>query len=329
MCACEAPLSSVDIRDDIRTNCAVIWSQFVDRPGASVINPQICSRHPPDSNLQRLNKPSNLDLAMSGYAGIKRIADVKPKRPLSAYNFFFKSERAEILRQLPEVGAECKPRRSHGKIGFKDLALRISTKWKSLPAEERSHFEAMAVEDKKRYQDEKREWKKALEGGSTSRNQTRLTPDPFRHAEEDELDLSSIIQKDIVLRRFSLLGGFHLGGGVHDQLEFVNLPFDSLPGPIAASQVDIRSLMMQRMSLGPMSLDIEPDDSSSDLQTKFRSATSDADAHSLFTGSAREDIFAPTEIADFVPCSLQEFFSANLDQECKALLINMFRKGSG
>jgi HMG-box domain len=83
----------------------------------------------------------------------------KPKRPLSAYNFFFKTERTNILNQIPDVAADQKPRRSHGKIGFKELATRISAKWKSLPPEERSIFEAMAVCSKERYLVEKKEWK--------------------------------------------------------------------------------------------------------------------------------------------------------------------------
>ncbi|KAL7576211.1 hypothetical protein ACA910_013694 [Epithemia clementina (nom. ined.)] len=52
----------------------------------------------------------------------------KPKRPLSAYNFFFQSERQTLLRTLP-IRPEGKPRHSHGKCGFANMAKIIAKKW--------------------------------------------------------------------------------------------------------------------------------------------------------------------------------------------------------
>jgi hypothetical protein len=70
----------------------------------------------------------------------------KPKRPLSAYNLFFKHERGEILRATPDR-VEGKPRRSHGKIGFADLARNIAANWKSIDAVSRAHFDRLAAKD--------------------------------------------------------------------------------------------------------------------------------------------------------------------------------------
>jgi hypothetical protein len=86
----------------------------------------------------------------------------KPKRPLSAYNLFFQHERGEILRATPER-AEGKPRRSHGKIGFADLARNIAANWKSIDPESRSHFDKLAAKDKERYKTEMDVWKKKQE----------------------------------------------------------------------------------------------------------------------------------------------------------------------
>jgi HMG-box domain len=290
----------------------------------------MCSKDPPDPNLQRFREldssTSNLEaLARSRDACIIGIADVKPKRPLSSYNYFFKSERAEILKQLPEVGAEFKPRRSHGKIGFRDLALRISTKWKSLSADERSLFEDMAAADKMRYQNEKRKWNKSLKLKSKVRTMAQLSPD---QAEAHEFELDSP-----VFRRFSLFGGYHYDESEHKKPQFQDLSSDCLLGP-TVSEVGGSSAIQERRSFGSMKQDpvtYETDNSLYDLHAGLRNTTSRCEAP-LFEElsiSYKGDSFAPKAIADFVPSSFQEFFSTNLDSECKALLIKMFRQGSG
>lgn len=101
----------------------------------------------------------------------------KPKRPLSAYNLFFQSEREKIILDLaPELlnngggnGAANPPKRrrrhrkSHGKIGFAALARNIAQKWKNLDDEAKSPFEAEAEKEKVRYKKELDVWKKAQE----------------------------------------------------------------------------------------------------------------------------------------------------------------------
>lgn len=114
----------------------------------------------------------------------------KPKRPLSAYNWFFQTERQKILEETP-TRKEGKPRRSHGKIGFADLARMIAAKWKSLSKEERATYDEKAAIDKQRYQREMEEWKKGQSAAvslavSTSamayRNPTSFMSDPVRTA---------------------------------------------------------------------------------------------------------------------------------------------------
>ena len=110
-----------------------------------------------DQATESLAAPLDLDDVKSG----EHSSDIKPKpkRPLSAYNWFFHSERKNILNDTP-IRKEGKPRRSHGKIGFADLARSIAAKWKSLSKAERLIYDEKAKIDKERYAREMEEWKK-------------------------------------------------------------------------------------------------------------------------------------------------------------------------
>jgi hypothetical protein len=109
----------------------------------------------------------------------------KPKRPLSAYNFFFLEQRQQILDITP-TRKEGKPRRSHGKIGFADLARSIAAKWKQISPEERSIYDKRAATDKQRYRREMDEWKiwqaEHSEEQSSSAAQPALVAQPGNNA---------------------------------------------------------------------------------------------------------------------------------------------------
>mmetsp|Transcript_11225 Transcript_11225/g.21464 ORF Transcript_11225/g.21464 Transcript_11225/m.21464 type:complete len:305 (-) Transcript_11225:214-1128(-) len=98
----------------------------------------------------------------------------KPKRPLSAYNYFFKEEREKILKLL-EGGkdvendpssddyiseTELEKLRKNDKDGthkspkFEELGKLIGTRWKALPPDRLTKYSELASEDTERYRKE-------------------------------------------------------------------------------------------------------------------------------------------------------------------------------
>lgn len=69
----------------------------------------------------------------------------KPKRPLSAYNLFFKKERERLVN-------------SKAKIGFANMARNIAAKWKTLQDSDKTDFNAKAVKEQERYKVELGKW---------------------------------------------------------------------------------------------------------------------------------------------------------------------------
>jgi hypothetical protein len=86
----------------------------------------------------------------------------KPKRPLSAYNIFFKEERHRILEDIPESdtnktgekGGRIRKKRPHGKIGFESLAKTIGQRWQDLGPEQVVYYKGKAQEDTQRHKKE-------------------------------------------------------------------------------------------------------------------------------------------------------------------------------
>lgn len=84
----------------------------------------------------------------------------KPKRPLTAYNIFFREERQRLLETLP-VCTNVKSKKAHGKISFPDLARKISRAWKDISPASKVYYCELACQDKVRYYREMEEWRVA------------------------------------------------------------------------------------------------------------------------------------------------------------------------
>jgi len=99
-----------------------------------------------------------------------------PRRPLSAYNYFFRDERARILeeRKIRGKGDGSNSSTDDCKGGdlFSALGKIIAKRWKELGAEEAEKFKDMAVEDMKRYRRDMEEYN--AEAALQSRLHTEL-----------------------------------------------------------------------------------------------------------------------------------------------------------
>jgi len=95
----------------------------------------------------------------------------KPKRPLSAYNFFFKEEREKILKVVlaedpskiqtnPEAddyldeAAIGRLKKEGGKVSFEEMGKIIGQRWKNIDPDRLSTYSEMASEDTERYKNE-------------------------------------------------------------------------------------------------------------------------------------------------------------------------------
>lgn len=76
----------------------------------------------------------------------KKLPKSLPKRPLSAYNFFFQQLRNTLMHE-------------NTPLGFQDLAKMVGQHWKTLPKSERERYNVLADEDYERYQREMKEYK--------------------------------------------------------------------------------------------------------------------------------------------------------------------------
>jgi len=77
----------------------------------------------------------------------------KPKRPLSAYNLYFRDQRRSLLSEIT----------GSGKVGFEDMAKMISAKWRSIDEETKAKYQAIADKEKARFQIDKEAYRKAMQ----------------------------------------------------------------------------------------------------------------------------------------------------------------------
>mmetsp|Transcript_30324 Transcript_30324/g.50383 ORF Transcript_30324/g.50383 Transcript_30324/m.50383 type:complete len:291 (-) Transcript_30324:263-1135(-) len=99
----------------------------------------------------------------------------KPKRPLSAYNFFFKEEREKILKiVLADDPSELQKdpeaddyldeetlgrlKKDGGKVSFEEMGKIIGQRWKNIDPDRLSKYSELASEDTERYKTEMQDY---------------------------------------------------------------------------------------------------------------------------------------------------------------------------
>eukprot|EP00934_Nitzschia_sp_Nitz4_P002161 Nitzschia sp. Nitz4//scaffold99_size76975//62655//63638//NITZ4_005583-RA/size76975-processed-gene-0.55-mRNA-1//1//CDS//3329560871//2161//frame0 len=86
-----------------------------------------------------------------------------PKRPLSAYNVFFKETREDILAKSKE--------NDEPKVDFQTMAKEIAARWKTLGKQERDRVELLAQKDMLRYRDEVKAYEEEMVKKSRSQRE--------------------------------------------------------------------------------------------------------------------------------------------------------------
>jgi len=107
----------------------------------------------------------------------------KPKRPLSAYNIFFREERQRILSDLSSLDEEgteyaTKKRRTgnNGKISFSDMGKRIGQNWRNLDELSIARCRKLSEADAERYRTEMKEWTLQEENSRLFKPSPNVTP---------------------------------------------------------------------------------------------------------------------------------------------------------
>ena len=143
----------------------------------------IASKHSTPSSKSKPKSKSMSSSPSSSSSTSASGALSKPKRPLSAYNLFFKHARDEMLASTASSGSTAYDHSKHAttlqspsarrdlskrgrppphrKIGFAEMARQIGAQWKALEGDRREHFESLARVDKQRYLREMEAWKAA------------------------------------------------------------------------------------------------------------------------------------------------------------------------
>jgi hypothetical protein len=151
-----------------------------------------------------LDKIAQLDKADGAKKKVlRRKPKDRPKRPLSAYNIFFKEERGKILSEIPgghqnEHGEKKGKRKKspHGKIGFESLAKTIGQRWQSLDPTQIEHYKSKAMEDMVRYKEEMEIFLTKQQSGKTNDdesavNNTDENPEGSSSGKTAEIDNTS------------------------------------------------------------------------------------------------------------------------------------------
>ncbi|GFH53572.1 hypothetical protein CTEN210_10048 [Chaetoceros tenuissimus] len=189
-----------------------------------------------------------------------------PKRPLSAYNIFFKEERQRMLQSLPSMdngptsnsSSKSSRRRRrkgrdqpHGKISFENLAKTIGSRWRELGSAERKKFEILAAKDTERYTEEMKVFhdEQMLKASTISSND-------HSHEDSDEKVSSSLMKQRTTNDDYDSSAKNEVektksGAAALEEREIEPVPFDSVflpPSPFSCEDDTNRSWSLKDYS---------------------------------------------------------------------------------
>lgn len=100
----------------------------------------------------------------------------RPKRPRTAYNYFFHNERQKLIAR-GNAWAQDEASGRNGKVAFADMAKIVSAKWKTIGTEDMIYYANLANQDKFRYRRQMEQYKEA------KREMERLAVEEEEHDE--------------------------------------------------------------------------------------------------------------------------------------------------
>jgi hypothetical protein len=91
--------------------------------------------------------------------GDKKRPSNKPRRPMSAYNYFFRDERPKVLVEVEESGVITGEASKQQKSAlFSEVGRRVAAKWRKITKEDLERYQKMADSDMERYRGELKEY---------------------------------------------------------------------------------------------------------------------------------------------------------------------------
>jgi len=148
-----------------------------------------------DSSSNKKSTPSSARKVLK-----KRKPKDKPKRPLSAYNFFFKEERKKIINTvwyeegadpndlIPDLSTEqiSKLKKDTGKVSFEEMGKVIGRRWRDIKPERLTYYTSLSEGDAERY---KKEMKNHNERKEEMRNRANISTAQINYATHSQSHL--------------------------------------------------------------------------------------------------------------------------------------------
>lgn len=132
----------------------IVVSETFEGPDASLSNRDTCERSNQDDK-RRTNGRKTEGKKESKKAKVTSPSRyAKPKRPMSAYNIFFHHERLKLLQSSKDADSG----NGDEKMGFKQLAQNVSSRWKAIDSQTLDWHKSKASVDRIRYDNERKEY---------------------------------------------------------------------------------------------------------------------------------------------------------------------------